>query len=276
MPHLWLEFALALYALAMFFAVASLTGLAGKTTQWLAPVMGVGALFHFVSLLETSIQNGQLAPVNPAQSESALAFLLVAVFLLVYGFYKTSTHGVIIAPIVFLLALASALSEKQPGVTLGVSVPAIWIYLHIAMIFAGYAALFLSFVSSVFYLVQERSLKTKNMGGLASRMPALAVLDDISGKTLQAGFPFMTVGLALGVMIGFMMEGPAPFLDSKVILSTLMWILYVFLLFMRWKAGVRGRNAAVLSLFATLLAASSWAAHYLSVMSASGGGALKP
>ena len=40
-----------------------------------------------------------------------------------------------------------------------------WIFVHIALIFTGYAALFLSFAASILYLLQERSLKSKHLAG---------------------------------------------------------------------------------------------------------------
>ena len=41
-----------------------------------------------------------------------------------------------------------------------------WIFVHIALIFTGYAALFLSFGASLLYLIQERNLKSKTPSGL--------------------------------------------------------------------------------------------------------------
>ena len=36
-----------------------------------------------------------------------------------------------------------------------------WIFVHVVLIFTGYAGLFLSFGASLLYLVQERALKSK-------------------------------------------------------------------------------------------------------------------
>jgi len=285
MPHLWLEFALALYGSATVAALTVMSGWSERFMRWMAPCLGVGALFHFVSFLESSIQNGKLTPVDLAQSESALAFLLVLVFLAIFAAYRVATHGVLVAPPrrthpsslrvlvappVFLLTLAAALSSQGTGMSApgtgmiaASAMPAGWIYLHVALIFTGYATLVFSFLSSVLYLVQEHSLKSKSAGAFASRLPALAVLDDISGRALKVGFPFMTLGLAAGVVIALMLKGPMSIFEPMILLSVLMWVLYLFLLFMRWKLGVRGRNAAILALFASALAASSWGAHYL-------------
>src|SRR5579859_7400299 len=265
MPHVWIWFALAFYAAGMVEALLALGGWRKTTPRWLAPTMTVGALYHFVALTEGVLQSGQVTPVDLTQSESVLAFMLTAVFLSLYVIFKTEWHGVLIAPLIFLLTLASAIgtAHEVPGAA---TLPPGAIYLHIALIFTGYAALLFSSVTSVLYLVQEKNLKNKTLSGSAVRLPALAVLDNISGRALQLGFPFMTLGLAAGVVTAGLAGGPMSVLDPRILLSVMMWLLYLFLLFMRWKAGMRGRNAAVLSLIATFLAACSWAVHYLSTL----------
>src|SRR5256885_13268702 len=53
-------------------------------------------------------------------------------------------------------------------------------------------------------------------------------------------------------------------LDPKILLSLLMWAMYMLLLFTRWNSGWRGRRAAFLSSFAFLIALVAWAANYRS------------
>ena len=57
-----------------------------------------------------------------------------------------------------------------------------WLFAHIAMIFTGYAALFLSFTASLLYLAHEKALKSKQTTGITSRLPALSVIDDIGSE----------------------------------------------------------------------------------------------
>jgi ABC-type uncharacterized transport system permease subunit len=58
--------------------------------------------------------------------------------------------------------------------------------------------------------------------------------------------------------------GPAYFLDPKVLLSFLMWVLYVVMLFVRRSSGLRGRRAVYLSSMVFLLMLTVWAANLLS------------
>ena len=54
--------------------------------------------------------------------------------------------------------------------------------------------------------------------------------------------------------------------DPKVVLSLLMWAVYLVLLFTRWNIGWRGRRAAILSTVAFLAATVTWAANYFSAV----------
>ena len=76
------------------------------------------------------------------------------------------------------------------------------------LIFTGYAGLFLSFGASLLYLVQERTLKSKQPSTLLSRLPALQTIDEIGYRSLLLGFPFMTFGLVAGSVLAENKYGP--------------------------------------------------------------------
>ena len=58
--------------------------------------------------------------------------------------------------------------------------------------------------------------------------------------------------------------GPLFFYDPKILLSFVMWIVYMLLLYMRWSSGWRGRRAALLATVAFVVALGAWAANYFS------------
>ena len=141
-----------------------------------------------------------------------------------------------------------------------------WLAVHILMIFTGYAALFLSFGASILYLMQERALKSKSSSGMFSRLPALQVIDDIGYRSLMLGFPFMTLGLIAGSVVAEATYGRIDFLDPKILLSVLMWAVYLLMVFTRLNAGWRGRRAALLASAAFVTAVVAWSANYFSAM----------
>ena len=87
---------------------------------------------------------------------------------------------------VFLLTFVAATGQKPFLADFPRSAHKGWLFAHIALIFTGYAALFLSFGASLLYLIQERSLKSKRDRRILARLPALEVIDEIGYRSLLA------------------------------------------------------------------------------------------
>ena len=251
MPLFWLRVAMSLYGVGLLYAVVSLWGGRPVLTRIMLPAVGLGTVFHLVAIVEYGMLGPAVAPSFLHQVESLLAFLLMVFFFVVYFRYKTASPGVAVFPLAFLLTVfASAPSSLVGSPAPGVSNR--WIIVHVGLILVGYSALFFSFFASILYLIQERNLKAKvASGGFRSRLPALATIDEIGYKCLVFGFPFMTLGLISGAILAEARLGSRLFDDPKVLLSILMWVVYMVLLYTRWSAGWRGRRAAYLAAFAS-------------------------
>ena len=122
--------------------------------------------------------------------------------------------------------------------------------------------------ASILYLLQERRLKAKKPTSLIAFLPALEVIDQIGYRSLLLGFPFMTLGLITGSVVAITAPaiGRVNFLDPKILLSVLMWAVYMVMVFTRWNSGWRGRRAAFLATFAFAAALAAWAANYFSAI----------
>ena len=264
MPLFWLRVALILYGVGLVYALVSLWG-AKKTLSRIAlPAVGLGMCFHFVSLIENAMLSGTWAPSSMHELESLLAFVLMVFFFIIYWRYKATAPGLAVFPLVFLMTASAAFKHTPSEPALPLFVSAQWIYIHVALILIGYSALLFSFIASILYLIQERSLKSKKIGGFWSRLPSLATIDDIGYQCLVWGFPFMTLGLIAGAIVAEARVGSQYFLDPKILISILMWVVYTVLLYTRGNAGWRGRKAAYLATFAFATALLAWAANNLS------------
>jgi ABC-type uncharacterized transport system permease subunit len=270
MPLLWLRVATCCYAAGLLYALTLLSrrGDDSPLKRIILPIVSLGMVFHLVALIETAVAARHLTLASMQFAESLLAFLIMFVFMVVRVKYKTTAPGLFAFPLVFLLTFASAIAQAPPQLN-GRLLRGGWIVLHVSLILTGYAALFLSFVASVLYLVQVRNLKgrrgRKRPDLSSSRLPALEVIDEIGYKSLLLGFPFMTFGLMAGAVIAeAKFHGPIYLLDPKILLSLLMWLVYVVLLYTRWSHGWRGRRAAYLGAFAFLAALGTWFANFFS------------
>ena len=265
MPIIWLRVALAFYALGLVYVLVALTRTRELLNRLALHAAYLGMVFHLVAIVETVRQSGDLGLASLSTAVSVLGFSIMVVFLLVYMVYKTTSPGMVVFPLVFFLTFVGA-TRQEPFVLTSATAREGWLIAHISLIFAGYAALVLSFSASLIYLLQERALKAKRPGGLFSRLPALQVTDDIGFRSLLFGFPFMTAGLLAGLVIAQARFGTVDFRDPKILFSLLTWAVYLVLLYTRWSAGWRGRRAAYLAAGVFAMAIVAWVANYYSAV----------
>ena len=265
MSLLWLRVAVLLYAVA---ALAVLPAALYDRPRWrhvAIPATITGLLFHFVSLAEMLVAAHHSLPVESHETQSFLAILLALAFLLVYARYKTLALGIFLLPLAVLLGLLPAFrpdlgTSTLPGLHTG------WLFLHIALLLAAYAALFVSLVASVLYLVQEARLKSKSLAPGIIKLPPLETLDLIALKSLLFGLPCMTAGLLIGSLLAQITYGVTYFRDPKILLAFAMWLAYIGMIFIRRHSGLRGRRSVYLSSFVFLVILAVWASNQFSAV----------
>ncbi len=263
MSLLWLKVAVLLYGVA---SLAVLLAALYDRPRWrhvAVPATVAAVLFHFVSLAEMLNAAHHALPVDTHETQALFPLLLAMAFLAVYWRYRTVSLGVFLLPVCFLLGLIPAFRPGQemagpPLLRTG------WIFLHIALLLAAYAALFLSLLASLLYLVQERRLKMK--APALPWLPPLETTDQIALRALLFGLPCMTAGLLIGSLIAQQTFGASYFMDPKVLLSFAMWVAYCGMIFIRRHSGLRGRRAVYLSSFVFVVVLAVWAANQLSAV----------
>jgi ABC-type uncharacterized transport system permease subunit len=261
MSLLWLRVAVFLYGIA---ALAVLPAALYDRPRWrhiAIPATIAAVLFHFVSLAEMLNAAHHRLPVDTHETQTFLGLLLALAFLLVYWRYKTVSLGVFILPICFLLGLVPAFHPGQES-TASPMIHTGWIFLHVALLLAAYAALLLSLLASLLYFIQERRLKQKSP--TLPWLPPLETTDQIALKALLFGLPCMTAGLLIGSFIAEVTVGVSYFRDPKILLAFAMWLVYVAMIHIRRISGLRGRRAVYLSSFVFLVVLAVWAANQLS------------
>jgi ABC-type uncharacterized transport system permease subunit len=263
MSLLWLRVAVLLYGVA---ALAVLPAALYDRPRWrhiAIPATIAAVLFHFVSLAEMLNAAHHRLPVDTHESQTLLGLLLAVAFLAVYWRYKTVSLGVFLLPVCFLLGLVPAFHPGQENTAFPM-IHAGWIFLHVALLLAAYAALLLSLLASLLYLIQERRLKQKSP--TLPWLPPLETIDQIALKALLFGFPCMTAGLLIGSLIAEATVGASYFRDPKILLAFAMWLVYIAMIHIRRIAGLRGRRAVYLSSFVFFLVLAVWAANQFSAV----------
>jgi ABC-type uncharacterized transport system permease subunit len=265
MSLLWLRVAVGLYGVA---ALAVLPAALYDRPRWrhvAIPATVAGVFFQFVSLAEMLNAAHHALPVETHETQSFFGLLLALGFLAVYWRWRTVALGVFLLPLAFLMGLLPAfrpgLEEPMvPGLHTG------WLFLHIALLLAAYAALLVSLAASVLYLVQERRLKAKAIAASRVRLPPLETIDTIALRALLLGLPCMTAGLLIGSFLAELSYGPKYFGDPKILLAFAMWLAYIGMIYIRRSAGLRGRRAVYLSSFVFVVILCVWASNQFSAV----------
>jgi ABC-type uncharacterized transport system permease subunit len=272
---LWLRVAAILYAAAALAVFPAVLYKVERWRRWCVHLGGMAVFFHFVSAVEMLVQaHLRGIPVGVREVQSLLGLAVAAVFFLLWWFYDAISLGLFALPVTFFMVLVPALGpDRYTFPSQGVRVS--WLIAHIAALLLAYVALGFSLLASILYLLQERRIKSKPKARLLAGagswwtpfdwLPPLDTLERLSEAMLEFGFPCMTVGLVIGVMLAQETSlGTAYFLDPKIIAAFVSWAVYVLLLLVRRAAGLRGRRAAYLSgaVFAVMIVV--WTANLFS------------
>src|SRR5512136_211007 len=151
---------------------------------------------------------------SPYESLSFLAWAIVLIYLVIELRYRNRIMGAFVLPLALL----------------------------------GNAAFALTFCAGLMYLIQERQLKSRNLGRLNFRLPSLELLDDVAFKSILFGFPLLTLALISGSLWAEHARGSFFTWRPREVWSVVSWVIYAGLVYARVSAGWRGRKAALLAI----------------------------
>lgn len=257
---LWLRVAAVLYSLGLVHAVTVITSHRKSLFPVALFAFYTGMVLQVVSVVESSLALGHV-PVNNFFETISLCALIIGIsFLVVYLQYHFSGLSVFIFPVVFLMTLIGSM-ETPIASWPNTRVRDAWLLLHVVLILLGYAGLLLTAVGSIFYLIQERQLKSKRPSSLFDRLPPLATLDKLITHSMSFGFVFITLGVIAATTWAFIETGSRWIAYPRIGLALLTWLVYLLMVFMRATAGWRGRKAAVMAVAVLCCSAVTWVAH---------------
>jgi ABC-type uncharacterized transport system permease subunit len=206
-------------------------------------VLAGSAALHLAYVAAEWTQLGE-APIQDIRGSLAVISLLVVVaFLLASLRYRITVLGAFITPVTLLLLLGV-------GVARGVAhvpheVRSVLLPVHIALNVLGIVAFALAFSVAVAYVIQERQLRRKQLGGLFQRLPPLDVLDSLAFRLIIIGFPLLTLGVVTGTVWAVRIDEGAPVLTAAQGMGLITWLVFGGVLLLRMAAGWRGRRAAI-------------------------------
>ncbi|MEM9071073.1 MAG: cytochrome c biogenesis protein CcsA [Myxococcota bacterium] len=240
---LFIVAALAYTAACGLFTSALTRGTAGlkRGARWaLVGAVLLHAAYLVVDMLDTSTP----AMGRVHQTLTVLSLGTTVAFLLASIRREAITVlGAFITPVALFFFMGSGLGRSVEHVS--DEVRSLLVPLHIGVNVLGLVAFALAFGAAIAYVIQERQLRQKRLGGIFQRLPALDVLDRFGLRAVSVGFPLLTIGIITGAFWAFRIRPGAPMISAAHAFALVAWVLFAGVLLLRVAAGWRGRRAAI-------------------------------
>lgn len=215
--------------------------------------LAAAALIHTFVIGMRTVEVGHLPFAGAPAAISAFVWLLAVAYLYTEVTTDERAMGVFIVPLLVALQAVSTFSDRviEPSPLLNSP----WFAAHVSSLLFAYAAFALACVVGITYVLLFRELKSKQLGFFAARLPSLQVLDTMNGRAVWVGWLFLTAGLAVGAVWLLQLQPDSvdprvramSFLDPKISVVLLSWLIYSFELYARRAIGWSGKRAAWLS-----------------------------
>src|SRR3989442_10806386 len=142
-----------------------------EAVAWIPRLAIVGLVLHFIALVALAIEEGGVPDLALKDILLLVTFAAISVYLLAHFRFRLEVMGIIILPLVVALMAVTAFIPDEPShVTAGwkMSLRAV----HIVPAVLGVGFLFLTFGTSIVYLIQEKGLKTHRPSKLFQSLPS--------------------------------------------------------------------------------------------------------
>ncbi|MBF0316994.1 MAG: c-type cytochrome biogenesis protein CcsB [Nitrospirae bacterium] len=248
------ELALSCYFTAAILGIVELAVGKASVSRAMKVLIALGFVLHTVNVFLRYVVGGHMPIASMHEATSFLTWSIVLIFFIIELKYKISLLGSFVMPGVFILMLSSSVLPRQIK-PIDPTLQSYWLWIHTTLAFLGDAAFAVACGIGVMYLVQERFVKSKKLGGLFHRLPSLQMLDDTNYRLLTIGFPLLTLAIITGAVWAEGVWGTFWRWDPKEVWSLITWLFYAMVLHVRTHSGWHGKKSAILSVigFAAVL-----------------------
>ncbi len=159
-------------------------------------------------------------------ASSFLAFSIVLVYYIIERSFRNRASGFFILLAAFFPALISAFNHDwQPESNPLLSSATFTV--HASLNIIGYTAFALGAIYAVMYLIQYRNIKKRRFNRIFDQLPPVTYLEDMSKRAVLIGIILMGIGILLGHFQTQQVFGKFFIMDPKVIITDIIWVLYL-------------------------------------------------
>ena len=239
------------YALACVLYLTFLIRGSQKLVWYCRATLGLAAALHIAYIASEWAVKGAPPISDIHQTLAASSLGIVVAFFIASARHRIAVLGAFITPVTLLFFLGAGLGRTAhvPETVRSALLP-----VHIGVNVLGIVAFAFAFAAAVGYVLQERMLRRKQLGGLFQRLPALDLLDSIGFRAVIVGFPLLTIGIVSGAFWAVQLHKGTAAISAAQGFALLAWLVFAGVLLLRVAAGWRGRRAAIGTIFGFLCA----------------------
>jgi ABC-type uncharacterized transport system permease subunit len=127
------------------------------------------------------------------------------------------------------------------------------VIVHVIVMLVAIGCLYVAGGAAMIYLIEEALLRRRKTSGVLGRLPSLAALDRLIYHATLLGLPFLTMGMAAGVIRAETFRVPGWPTDPMVLLSVGAWAVYLVLIGGRVRGDWSGRTVSWLAVAGLVL-----------------------
>ena len=189
---------------------------------------------------------------------SAALWLTVLACLIIYVCIAIITDegwrlNTILFPYLLLLGLLAFMWHQVLDQPLLETTNMVWVGMHILVSLGTYGLLTLSALAALASMLQGRALKIKIRNRFVHQLPSVAASEKLLVNLLIACVIVLSIGIITGVASLYVSTGDLLELDHKTILALAVFVIIIFIIFVHFNTGIRGRLATRFVLLAYLL-----------------------
>ena len=251
--NILLDAALVLYSLGALVSISVIITRRRERAFLIPWLTLAGFVVHLGGIIARGVAERGVPVENLRGIMFLVAWAAISVYLFAHFRFRLEVMGVVILPLVVALMLVTLMLPQgsEPGAAphQATGIETAGRLIHIVPAILGVSALFLTFASSIIYLIQERALKSHRPLKMILRLPSLERCEKLGYQSLTWGFSL----LSFVVLTGVVSAGYRPDANWGWLLrekwSLLAWLIFAVIIYDRiFSGGWRGRKAAYLSI----------------------------
>ena len=215
-------------------------------------VAAAGLVAQTLGLILRGVSAGHFPFVGIYESMVLVSWAIVLVWHVLESFTKIKAVGLYVMPVVLVL-LTIALVKYDPPTGLAPALRSDIVIVHVAVMLVAIGCLYVAGGAAIIYLIEETLLRRRKTGGVLGRLPSLASLDRLIYHATLLGLPFLTMGMAAGVIRAETFKVPGWPTDPMVLLSAAAWAVYLALIAGRVRGEWSGRTVSWLAVAGLVL-----------------------